>query len=422
MKFISSTAIVLVAALTATPAAAQYGTAAQQQMAVHPSTTTQQPAQPQSAAPTVKPSSKALKAIIDLQTAVNKNDVATIPAKIAAAQAVASTKEDRYLIGEFQLKAAAAANDLPAAASGIDAIAASGVLDNAHVATLYRSLGGSYFKANQFPQAAAAFQRAIALDPHDSDSLMALAESQNGAGQKAEAVATFQRAIQASVAAGQKPEEAVYRRALSIAYEAKLPNAVELGQEWLAAYPSPDSWHNALAIYRNVEHPDEAATFDLLRLSRATNSMVGAGDYFNYASAAAEQANFGEARAVIAEGISSGKIKPTDAGISDVQAALKGKNAPTAAELAAAEKSAAVPNAFIRVGDRYYGAGNYQKAAELYRTALAKGADANLGNLRLGEALARSGDKAGATAALGKVGGSLAGVAKFWMIYAQRQA
>ena len=71
------------------------------------------------------------------------------------------------------------------------------------------------------------------------------------------------------------------------------------------------------------------------------------------------------------------------------------------------------------MGDRYYGAGNYQKAAELYREAAEKGADTNLANLRLGEALARAGDKAGATAALSKVGGSLAEIAKFWLVYVQ---
>ena len=419
MKLINQTAVVL--AVFAAPAAAQYGSSAPPQPTTRPPAA-QQAAPAAAATPSVKPSSKALKAIVDLQTAVNKNDTANIPAKVAAAQAVASTKEDRYLIAQFQLKVAANANDAAAASTAIDGIAASGILDASHVAALYRGLGGTYFKAKQFPQAAAAFQHAIDLDPRDADTLMALAESQNGVGQKAQAVATFERAIQTSVAAGQKPEEAIYRRALSIAYEAKLSNSVELGQEWLAAYPGPDSWHNSLAIFRNVDHPDASATFDLLRLSRATNSMVGDGDYYNYASEAANQANYGEARAVIAEGIAAGKIKPTDAGISDVQAALKGKPSPTPAELAAAEKGASIPNAYIRVGDRYYGAGNYQKAAELYRTGVTKGADPNLGNLRLGEALARAGDKAGATAALSKVGGSLGPIAKFWTIYAQHQA
>jgi len=51
--------------------------------------------------------------------------------------------------------------------------------------------------------------------------------------------------------------------------------------------------------------------------------------------------------------------------------------------------------------------------------AAEKGADANLANLRLGEALARAGDKPGATAALSKVGGSLADAAKFWLVYVQ---
>ncbi|HZC37825.1 MAG TPA: tetratricopeptide repeat protein, partial [Sphingomicrobium sp.] len=99
--------------------------------------------------------------------------------------------------------------------------------------------------------------------------------------------------------------------------------------------------------------------------------------------------------------------------------ALNGKAAPTAAELASREAAAKVPTAFMRVGDAYYGAGNYQKAAELYRQAVDKGADVNVANLRLGEALARAGDKAGATAALGKVGGSQADIAKFWLVYVQ---
>ena len=102
-------------------------------------------------------------------------------------------------------------------------------------------------------------------------------------------------------------------------------------------------------------------------------------------------------------------------------AASKGK-VPTEAELAAAEKGAAIPSAYLRVGDRYYGAGNYAKAAALYRQALAKGADANTSNLRLGEALARSGDKAGATAALNAVTGPQADIAKLWLLYAQRPA
>src|SRR5439155_7664936 len=160
---------------------------------------------------------------------------------------------------------------------------------------------------------------------------------------------------------------------------------------------------------------------DILRLARITDALQGTGDYHTYAYEAANQANYGEAKSLIAEGIISGKLKASDPIVQEIQTVLKSKTAPTAAELAVAEKGATVPTAFLRVGDRYYGIGNYQKAADLYREALAKGADANLANLRLGEALARTGDKAGATAALNKVSGSLGDVAKFWLIYVQRQ-
>ena len=106
MKLITTTALALVSGLMAVPAAAQYESSAPRQTA--PAPVPQQPAQAQ---PKITPSSKAIKAIIDLQAAVNKNDYASVPAKVAAAQAVASTKEDKYLIGQLQLKAALAAKD-----------------------------------------------------------------------------------------------------------------------------------------------------------------------------------------------------------------------------------------------------------------------------------------------------------------------
>jgi uncharacterized protein HemY len=77
----------------------------------------------------------------------------------------------------------------------------------------------------------------------------------------------------------------------------------------------------------------------------------------------------------------------------------------------------------MTAGNIYFSNGDYAKAAELYRAALGKsGADKDLANLRLGMALARAGDKAGATAALQAVGGARAGVAQYWLLYLQTQA
>ena len=71
--------------------------------------------------------------------------------------------------------------------------------------------------------------------------------------------------------------------------------------------------------------------------------------------------------------------------------------------------------------EAYYGYGDYAKAADLFRAALGKqGVDKDLANLRLGMALARAGDKAGATAALNAAGGAQAEIAKLWLTYRRR--
>jgi tetratricopeptide (TPR) repeat protein len=370
----------------------------------------------------IHPSSKAQKAIADLQTAVNKNDVANIPAKLAAAQAVASTPDDRYAIGELQLKAAMAANNAAGMTAAVDAISSSGFVDTATSAKLYRGLGGQFYNAKQFDQAVAAFQKAATIDPRDPEAYTLLGEAKFAQGQKAEAATDFRRAIQLQTASGQKPDEALLKRAVSVAYEAQSPLAPELAREWAAAYPSADSWHNAVAIYRNLNHPDEEGTLDLLRLIQATNAMT-AGDYSLFAEAAADQANYNEAQAALDTGIAAKTIDPSNPQFRDLLAALKTKPKASAADLQAAAKMAASTTSLLRIGDRYYGMADYAHAADVYRQVLSKpDADKDVANLHLGMALARAGDKAGAIAALSAVGGSRADIAKFWLAYLQQHA
>jgi tetratricopeptide (TPR) repeat protein len=415
MKLISSTAIAFVAGLAAAPAAAQYNTPSS---APQGSAAQAAPA-PSSEASTPKLSNKAGKAIIDLQKAVKARDTASIPAKLAAAKAVAQNKDDHFAIGALEFEAAKAANDQAGMVAGADEIAASGYLPNSKVSGVYTEIGVTAFNSKNYDQAVNLFQKAVTVDPNNAEAVKFLGLAQNAAGRKADASATLLKAIQQGAASGQKPAEDLYKQAVSVAWGARSPTALELSRQWVAAYPTPDSWHDALAIYRNIGSPDASLALDIMRLASATNSMRGSGDYNVYASDTINSMNYGEAKAVLAEGISSGRIKASDPVIQELQNALRGKAAPTAAELASREAGAKVPNAYMRVADAYYGAGNYQKAAELYGKAAAAGGDANVANLRQGEALARAGDKAGAAAAFNKVGGAQAAIAKYWLLYVQ---
>lgn len=405
MKLITTTAFAIFAATAAVPASAQA------------------PAAPAAKAPTVKPSSKALKAIIDLQATVKKGDFANVPAKVAAAQAVATTKDDRYLIAALQLEAAAKSNDLTAGAAAADAVAASGGADQAALATIYSGLAGSFYNAKQYDRAAAAYARALTYNPNDLKTAELLAESQVSAGHKAEAAASFQRAIQIQKSAGQKIDEALLKRAVGVAYDAQSPMAVDLARQWAASYPSADSWRNSIAIYRNIERPDVEGTLDLLRLMQATNAMTSSGDYALFARSAADQNNYNEAQAVLDAGIAAKVVNPASPDLRDLVVGLKTKPKATAADLAEATKAAVNGMALLRIGDRYYAMGDYAKAVELYRMSMGKpGVDAAVANLHIGMALARAGDKAGATAALNAVTGPRADIAKFWLTYVNQRA
>lgn len=403
----ATAALAIIALASTTPASAAAGTTGAAQ--------TTQAAQPQ-----IKISAKAGKAILELQTAVNATDIATIPAKAAAAKAVAQTADDRYAIGQLQWKAALAAKDNEAAAAAADYIAASGFIAAPLTAALYNSVGISFYNIKNFDRASALFEKGLAADPNSAESLKLLAEARNSQGRGADAAQLMQRALTVSAAAGPKPSEELYKRAVSLAYNAKQPAAVDLGRQWIGAYPNADSWHNGVAIYRNMMRPDVESTLDLLRLMRAANALQGSGDYTLYASAASEQGNFNEAQAVIDEGIAAKKVDPSASLAADIIKGLKAKPKATAADLEAASKMAKTATATLAVGNRFYGMGNYARAAELYRVAIGAGADANLANLHLGMALVRSGDKAGATSALNAVGGNYAAIAKYWLLFVQQ--
>jgi tetratricopeptide (TPR) repeat protein len=423
MKLMITTAVLALAAVSAPAAGQNYGTTpppAQRPETAQAQASAQEQA---SQVPSVKPSNKALKAIVDLQNAVKANDVANIPAKIAAAQAVAQTKEDRYLIALFQGQAAAAAKDNVAFSNAVEAIASTGILDTPKLAGLYVDLGVKQYNAKQYPQAVAAFQRAATLDAKNGETLELLAQAMAASGQNADAVGVFQRAIQARLAAGQKADNDIYERAVSAAYVAKSPATMQLARDWVAAYPSPQSWWKAIAIYRNQSQQDVEGTLDLLRLMQATGAMTHPGEYAVFAESAADQTNYNEAQAVIDAGIAAHVVDPSNSEFRDIIAGLKAKKIATAADLEEATKMSPSPINLLRIGDRYYGMGNYSKAADIYRQVLTKpGVDKDLANLHLGMALARAGDKAGATAAFNAVSGPRADIAKFWLVYVQQHA
>lgn len=371
----------------------------------------------------VELSKEARKAIVELQTAVNANDTANIPAKLAAAQQAAKTNDDKYIIAVLQTKAATAANDLPGMRAGIDALRASGGADPAEISSRYNNLGKRYYDAKQVDQAASAFEATIAVDAKNADAMKMLASLREAQGRGSEAASLMAKSIAAAKANGAKPKESDYKFAARVAYDTKSPAAGEITRAWLADYPNPTNWRDGLRIYRDVNGLDGDAKIDVMRLARAANALNGEGDYFGYVSELITRGYLNEAKAVIDEG---GAKKAIDVNKNAFkQFAPKLAKAPSRATIDAAAKAALAggnAKAAMEAGDTLYGVGAFGDAAPLFKAAAAKGGvDANQANLRLGMALARAGDKAGATAALNTVTGPQANIAKYWLIWLNSQ-
>lgn len=365
----------------------------------------------------------ALPQIQELQAAVSANDTANIPGKLAAAKTSATTPDERYIVAKLQLQAALASKNQEALRVAMEEVLSTGLASRQEALILNQNLANAYLEANQHQQAAAKIQRVIELDPNNTEALSALSALYSRQGRHAEAIASVEKLMAASRAAGAKPPENLYKRAVAIAYKAKMPRAVELSRSWIAAYPTTEAWQNSLAIYQNLGRLDEAQKLDLLRLKRATGALTP-GDYFDFGDIAIRKGFAGEAKSVLDEGFAaSSEVKRSDPSFSQLYTLATQRTKGDRESLPATPPAGATARQILNTGDAYFGYGDYAKAVEFYRAALAKGgAEADLINLHIGMALARQGDKAGATAALNSVGGTYAQLAKYWLLYVSAQA
>lgn len=385
---------------------------------------------PQAAAPQGAPklviSDAAHKPLLDLQAAVNAKNYSAIPGLVAAANAAAKTPSDRYVAAQLQLKAAAEQNDFVTAAASVNAMRASGVGQAAELDQLDLSVAQGLYNAKNYAAAVPLLQRVAAANPSNTDALLVLAESENSQGQPAAAVATIQRAIQIKAASGQPAPQDWYKRALGLGYIAKLPVANQLALEWVKAYPSTDSWRDSLRVLDQLSPAANNDQIDLMRLRRAAGVLDSQGEYARYAQLAADHGLPGEADMVINEGAAAGKLDKSSAAYKPFVTSVSGKVAADKASLSRLEATAAASptgRPLVNTADAYLGYGDYAKAASLYRASLSKpGVDKDVVNLRLGIALARSGDKAGADAAFSAVTGPTADLARYWQVWNDRRA
>jgi hypothetical protein len=301
-----------------------------------------------------------------VQKALAAGDIAAAKAALPAAQAAASTDDDKYAIAGMAYQIAQKSNDAAGASAAVDAMLASGKAPADVQIQLLTAKGQNAFNSGKFADADAAFTQLAQLKSNDPD----MAD----------------------------------------------------------AYPRADIWRLALQTYRDTNRLDQQTDLDTLRLMRAANALAGERDYYEYANMALNKGFPGEAKAVIDFGTSSNmvdsKALATSKALAEIKAVAGPKVAADKAELPVLDKkarAAADGKQALLTGDAYLGYGQYAQAADLYKVALQKGGvDANVTNLHLGQALAQAGQKADAAKVLGTVTGQNQALAQYWAIWANK--
>lgn len=370
------------------------------------------------AAPKVVPSKEFAKPAVEVDTAIKAKDFATAEAKLAVAEPLAKTDDDRYFVGIFHLQIASSKNDNDGVAKALDILIPNPKTPPESLASYNNVRGSIALDQKQDAAAIPYLLKARELGYTGTDLPVSLARAYGATNNVPQAIAELDKAITAETAAGRAAPETWYAFAASNLYaKGDIPQAEAWVVRQLKAYPKVSTWRTAVNNFRKVTDPSgtkftKSQKLDMFRLMRTSKVLSDGNDYYIYAQTALDSGLPWEAAAVISEGRAAGKIPANDDGVTRVntaaQAAIKSE---VSAATAAGKSKPAV------AGDIYLAAGDYAKAAESYAAAGGAG-DANVINMHIGVALANQGKKEEAKAAFAKVTGSpLGDIARMWTIW-----
>lgn len=363
-------------------------------------------------------------ALQEAQKLETAGDLPGALAQVRTAEAAGNLNAtDMFYIAQMKLGIASKTKDNALMEEALKAAANSEFLPATEKPKYIRNLASLALQRNDYAGATQYYEQLATLTPGDTEVLTQLALLYSKQKQTPQAIATLRKAIDASKAAGKPADENLYRNELKFAVDAKLPAETEAASlDLLRAYPNPVNWRDALLLFRDGQKMDDQGNLDIFRLMDTAGALNGERDYAEYVETAIGKGLPGEAKTVLDEGVAKKMLSSGKPYIAEYSKSITTRLAADKAGMAAADKDArsgTTGKTALGQGDAYYGYGNYAKSAEMYRLALTKGGvDPATANLRLGAALARGGDKPGATTAFQAVtSGPRATLAKYWLVW-----
>lgn len=374
-----------------------------------------------------------IKSLQTAQKAAEAQDFAGAKAALAEADSKAVSNDDKYQIGAIKLNTSIAAKDTALQSEALAQMLDSGLTPPEQAAQFNSVAAGqaldakNYDLAIQRAQAAlAAGAKSEAINPTLAQAYFGKAGTTNAAAEPArgfnvQGLAALKAAADAMKASGQQVPAQWYQIGVGRAEAAKLPEVTEWAKMAYEAEPSGTNLRTLVRLFQRANpNITNRENLDVLRLLSASDGLVVAGDYLEFAEMASKTGIYGEVKSSIDLGRSKNVLNANQG--ADLYQTATARIAGDKSTLGAAEadaRKAANGKIAAATADAYLGYGDYAKAAAMFELAKEKGGvDADEVNTRMGIAKLKAGDNAAAKAAFEAVqGGARKQIAGLWLAY-----
>ncbi|MFK7842478.1 MAG: hypothetical protein AB8B54_09460 [Sphingorhabdus sp.] len=365
--------------------------------------------------------------VAEIQAAMATETPETAKPLITALLAETLAADDRFVAGQLAIQLGGKLKDTGLQEQGIIASLDSGRTAAEQLPAFNFFAGNFAYGAERWADAATRFQAAYDLGYRANNIEPLMAETFFKRKLYPQGLAKWDEILNNANASTTKPPESWYRLARDRALASGDKGLYATwAAKWAAAYPSGDSWGDAVAASRRTSQSDSVQNLEVLRFMKATDSLKTARDYQEFAEEAQRKNLFGEVVAVLEEGQKKGLISSSNPLISEVLAPARRELSADRASLPkqpSGVRGSGSSSVMMNFADVWLGYKDFSKAVAFYEAGLAKpGADINRGNMGIGTAHAYAGDLAAAKQSFVKVSGTRAPLAAMWQTWIGQQA
>jgi hypothetical protein len=381
------------------------------------------------AKPTVSPEFS--KALQPFDAAVKASNWAGAKTAVDAAKAVAKTPYEKFMAGQYLTNLGVSSKSDPDLYAGLDQMVDSGFVPLEGLGQRAFFSGNKAYKDKDYPKAVQRLTLGLQNGYFKDNALLLLMFAYTDQNKLDEAAAAAKQFAPKMAETDPKGAKSVYERVAESFRQADRPKETfEFLRMSLKLGADTPTWRKYLNILIQNGNYERETDLDIRRLMDAAGALTERADYLSYGIDAVEEGLPTEALAIIERGVAAGKLslapstgQPNLA--KETADKARSKTADETASLPAAERDSSTSKTGRTArftGDVFYSRGDWAKAVALYRIALQKGEPtkpdfANIVNTRLGAALYKSGDMAGAKAIFQSITGPRTELAKFWLSY-----